>query len=114
MKPTDIQQVSEVPNLFTETGVKQSQKMEFWVSKKGQLYVALEDEELELRIIVVSHFCFGSHFGYTTICNIIRDKVFWDIVDGDVWVFLKGMSRLPFVWERSQSSQASRAANAYW
>lgn len=64
-------------------------ELELWVSKDGQLYIPAEDEELQLRIMVAAHCGLGGHRGYTTTCNIIKEKVVWDTIDEDVKAFVQ-------------------------
>lgn len=67
-----------------------SSESEIWANDDGKWYVPPEDEELQLRIVVAAHCGLGGHRGYTTTCNVIKDKLTWETVDDDVKAFVQG------------------------
>ena len=61
-----------------------------WRNLKGKLYVPNQDEELQLRMAVSAHSGFGGHRGYTTTLEILKEKLHWDNMEGDVKSFVNG------------------------
>jgi len=56
----------------------------------GRLYIPSSDEELQLRIAVSAHCGLAGHRGYTTTCEIIKEKMYWEDMEDDIKAFVKG------------------------
>lgn len=65
-------------------------EVEVWANGHWEILIPSDDEELQLRIIFVARYGIGAHRGYTTTCNVIKDKLTWQIVVADIKTFVQG------------------------
>ncbi len=62
---------------------------DLWMSTNGKIYIAENDEELQLRICVAALCGHGGHGGLTATTNIVKQKLHWSTVDFDIKVFVQ-------------------------
>lgn len=61
-----------------------------WKYPNGKIYIPKNDQDLQLRIAVSAHCGLGGHRGYTTTCDVIKERLYWEGLEEDIKAFVQG------------------------